>query len=260
MMNGRLIFLGTGGSMGVPVIGCQCTVCQSTHPFNRRLRSSVLIQLDQKLFLIDTGPDFRQQALQNHLHHLDGLLLTHAHHDHTAGLDDLRAIYYQRSGPLPTLLSFDTAREIQKRFEYLFKPNPYLVDQLSRISLQILPEKQGVIVFEGVKVGYVSYAQGGMQVNGYRFGSLAYLSDIRDFEESIFDALIGVKTLIISALRFTSSPLHLSVDEAVDFANRVGAVHVWLTHISHDLDHEKANAYLPPHIRLAYDGLSIEFG
>ncbi|MFI5344239.1 MAG: MBL fold metallo-hydrolase, partial [Chlamydiales bacterium] len=97
-MNGRLIFLGTGASMGVPVIGCQCAVCQSTLPFNKRLRPSALIQLEQKLFLIDVGPDFRQQALQNHLHHLDGLLLTHAHHDHTAGLDELRAIYYQRSG------------------------------------------------------------------------------------------------------------------------------------------------------------------
>lgn len=259
-MKGQLIFLGTGASLGVPVIGCKCSVCHSDNPFNRRLRPSVLIQLDQKQFLIDSGPDFRQQALQNHIHHLDGLLLTHAHHDHTAGLDDLRAIYYHRSEPLPTLLSFDTARDIQKRFEYLFKPNPYLVDQPSRFGLQILPEKEGTIVFEGIKVGYVNYVQGGMQVNGYRLGSLAYLSDIRDFEDSIFTSLIGVKTLIISALRFTTSPLHLSVDEAVDFANRVGAEHVWLTHISHDLDHEKANAYLPSHIRLAYDGLSIQFG
>lgn len=259
-MSNRLLFLGTGASMGVPVIGCRCAVCHSSLELNHRLRPSVLLQVNNKKLLIDTGPDFRQQALRYQIHTLDGLILTHAHHDHTAGLDDLRAIYYKRESPLPILLSQETAQEIKKRFDYLFLPNPYLPPNGPRLVLQELPNNLGETSFEGIKISYVTYEQGGMQVNGFRFGDLAYLSDIRVFKESIFDSLEGVKVLIISALRFTSSPLHFSVDEAVDFAKRVGADKVWLTHISHDLDHEKANAYLPRNIQLAYDGLTIDFG
>lgn len=259
-MIGQLIFLGTGGSMGVPVIGCRCAVCLSTNPFNQRLRPSALLKIDDKKILIDAGPDFRMQALRQNISSLDGLILTHAHHDHTAGVDDLRALYYKREGPLPILLSEETSKELLMRFAYLFNTNPYRKDPRSRLSLQILKDKQGEDIFEGIKFSYVTYEQGGMLVNGFRFGSMAYLSDIRNYEESIFDYLVGVETLIISALRFTSSPLHFSVDEAVDFANRINAKAVWLTHISHELDHEKANAYLPEHIKLAYDGLTIDFG
>ncbi len=259
-MSNHLLFLGTGASMGVPVIGCQCAVCRSPLAFNHRLRPSVLLTINQKKLLIDAGPDFRQQALRHGIHVLDGLILTHAHHDHTAGIDDLRAIYYKREAPLPILLSSETSREIIKRFDYLFLPNPYLPEKGARMIMQELPDRQGKVIFEGIEISYITYEQGGMQVNGFRFGELAYLSDIRIFKESIFDSLKGVKKLIISALRFTSSPLHFSVDEAVDFAGRVGAEEVWLTHISHDLDHEKANAYLPGHVKLAYDGLTLYFG
>jgi phosphoribosyl 1,2-cyclic phosphate phosphodiesterase len=259
-MNNHLLFLGTGASMGVPVIGCNCAVCHSTLKFNHRLRPSALLVVNQKKLLIDTGPDFRQQALHHKIDALDGLIFTHAHHDHTAGLDDLRAIFYKKEDPLPILLSPETAHDIIKRFDYLFLPNPYLPEKGSRFALYELPNKQGEIIFEGIKIRYLTYEQGGMQVNGYRFGDLAYLTDIKIFNESIFDSLYGVKKLVISALRFTSSPLHFTVDEAVDFATKVGAEEVWLTHISHDLDHEKVNAYLPDHINLAYDGLTIYFG
>lgn len=255
-MRKTLTFLGTGGSVGVPMIGCQCEVCRSIDPFNKRLRPSVLIRMGHRQFLIDAGPDFRAQALKFSITKLDAVLLTHAHHDHTAGLDDLRPLFFQRQAPLPILLSHETAKDICMRYYYLFQEPQGTVP---RLVLHYLPDEQGNVVFEGLPVQYVTYTQGGMSVNGFRIGELAYLSDIKYFSPSIFDRLNGVKYLIISALRYTASPLHLSVDEAVDFANELKAELTWLTHISHELEHQKTNSYLPDHINLAYDGLEIEF-
>ncbi len=259
-MKGKLIFLGTGASAGVPIIGCQCEVCCSANPHNSRLRPSVLLQIENKHFLVDIGPDFRQQALTHKITHLDGIILTHAHHDHTAGLDDVRVLYYKRADPLPILLSEETAFEIQKRFDYLFLPNPYLLGNRSKLDLHLLPTNQNEVEFEGMFVQYVDYEQGHMKVNGFRFGTFAYVTDIKEFKEDVYQPLMGIKTLIISALRQDTSPLHFSIDEAVQFATRVQAEKVWITHISHDLDHDKINNYLPDHVRLAYDGLTIDFG
>lgn len=259
-MRGTLQFLGTGGSVGVPVIGCSCAVCHSPDPLNQRLRPSVLVRVAHRQFLIDAGPDFRMQALRYGITHVDGLLLTHAHHDHTAGFDDLRPIYYKRQSPLPILLSADTARDIQQRYYYLFRPNPGQEHHFeARFDLQLLPEEAGEVIFESVPIGYVTYTQGGMAVNGFRIGNLAYISDIRGYQPLLIDQLKGIKTLIISALRYIPSPLHFSVDEAIDFAKQLKAETVWLTHISHELEHHQTNAYLPANMRLAYDGLQIDF-
>jgi phosphoribosyl 1,2-cyclic phosphate phosphodiesterase len=258
-MKNQLLFLGTGASTGVPVIGCHCAVCQSPSPLNKRLRPSALITIDKQLFLIDAGPDFRQQALLNHLTHLDGVLFTHAHHDHTGGIDELRVLYYKSKKALPTLLSRATFDEIKRRYDYIFNVDPLYDKLTTKVQLHILPQLEGSIVFEGVPIQYMSFEQGGMQVNGYRFGNLAYLSDIRVFSPSIFEHLKGVKTLVISALRHETSALHFSLNEAVEFANQVGADNTWLMHISHDLEHDQTNSILPPHIRLAYDGLQIDF-
>lgn len=254
-MKGKLLFLGTGGSVGVPVIGCSCAVCQSKDEKNQRLRPSVLLRLMNRQFLVDVGPDFRQQALRYGIHHLDGVYLTHAHHDHAAGIDDLRPICFERKSPLPILLSHETAHEVTQRYAYLFQPQ----DQgESRFVLHMLPDESGEIQFEGFSVGYVSYQQGKMGVNGYRWGDLAYLSDIRQYDPSIFTHLQGVKDLVISALRFTPSPLHFSIDEAIDFSKAIKAERVWLTHLSHELEHHQANAYLPANMRVAYDGLELD--
>lgn len=258
-MKNKLKFLGTGGSVGVPVIGCPCAVCHSTDPYNQRLRPSVLLKIAHRQFLIDAGPDFRLQALRYGITHLDGLLLTHAHHDHSGGLDDLRPIYYRRESPLPILLSHDTAKDLLLRYYYLFEPSLGQETFTPRLHLQILPDQAGQVIFEGLTIEYMTYIQGGMKVNGFRIGDLAYLSDIRHFSPTIFDHLKGLRYLIISALRYTPSPLHFSVDEAIDFAKQVGAKQVWLTHISHDLEHHQTNAYLPANVSLAYDGLEIEF-
>ncbi len=255
---GKLLFLGTGASMGIPVLGCGCEVCHSSSTFNQRLRPSALIKTHFKQFLIDVGPDFRLQALRHRIHVLDGVILTHAHQDHTAGIDDLRPIYYKRITPLPILLSEITKIDIQQRYHYLFATEKK--DFIQRLHLQTLPSvKEGSVTFEGTFINYMTYEQGGMAVNGFRFGDLAYLSDIRTFPQTIFTQLQDLKILVISALKYTASQLHFSIDEALDFANKTGAESVWLTHLSHELDHDKVNAYLPKHVRLAYDGLEIEF-
>lgn len=257
-MKGKLLFLGTGGSMGVPVIGCGCEVCHSKNPFNKRLRPSVLVKVDHKVFLIDAGPDYRTQALQFGITALDGVLFTHAHHDHTAGVDDLKVYSFRMQRPLPSLMSLETAKDLKVRYYYIFNREPVYDKSTMRMEMHILNGERGEVEFEGIKISYLSYEQGGMQVNGYRIGSLAYLSDISRFPPSIFEDLKGVKTLILSALRFTPSPLHFTVDDAVDFSEKSGASRTFLTHISHDLDHDKTNAYLPPNIRMAYDGLEID--
>lgn len=246
--------------MGVPVIGCTCPTCQSPDPHNKRLRPSLLLRAHGRHFLIDSGPDFRQQALNTPIDTLDGLILTHAHHDHCAGLDELR-IYTLRSGKaLPCLMSAATLEELKTRFYYIFNNNnPYGLQLTTHLQVQLFPDEQGIVEFENLKIGYLTYMQGGMKVNGLRIGNMAYITDIKDFSPTIFESLKGIDILILSALRYTSSALHLSVDEAVDFANKVNAKHTWLTHIAHELDHEKANAYLPENIRLSYDGLELSF-
>ena len=259
MTKGQFLFLGTGGSMGIPVIGCHCAVCSSSSRFNKRLRPSALITTSDKQLLIDCSPDFRYQALTHGLSHLDGVVITHAHHDHTGGIDDLRVLYMRQKAPLPCLLSQATADDLKERFSYIFQHGGDYEKLIARFDLEILKGERGKVNFQDVEIGYMTYTQGGMPVNGYRFGNLAFVSDIRQYPETIFEDLKNVKILIVSALRFTPSPLHFNVDEAIEFAQRVGADHTWLTHIAHELDHEKTNSYLPSNIQLAYDGLSFEF-
>jgi phosphoribosyl 1,2-cyclic phosphate phosphodiesterase len=254
----RFLFLGTGSSLGIPVIGCSCEVCRSNDPKNRRFRPSGLVTIGKKNLLIDAGPDLRMQALQHQIRHVDGVLFTHIHHDHTAGIDELRVFHFKAKKSLPCLVSKETAQNLMFRYDYMFTPQKGEIEY-PRLALKTLEGTHGQVDFEGCQIGYFTYEQLGMKVNGFRFGNLAYITDIKEYSESIFDDLIGVDILILSALRFTSSHMHLTIDDAIAFAERTHAKQTWLTHISHDLDHEKTNSYLPPHIQLAYDGLSLEF-
>lgn len=257
----RFLFLGSGGSMGIPVVGCPCEVCRSPLSQNKRLRPSAAIKIGNRIILIDCGPDFRTQALEYGITHIDGVILTHAHHDHTAGVDDLR-IFTLRSGqPLPCLLSSETLQELKTRFYYIFNErcSPDGVKLTTNLATYCIEEPCGQIIFEGLKIKYISYHQGGMQVNGFRFGNLAYVTDIKEFNPEIFDSLKGVKTLVIGALRHTPSNLHFTVDDAINFSKAVGAEKTWLTHIAHELDHERTNAYLPEYVRMSYDGLELHF-
>ncbi len=245
--------------MGVPMIGCSCEVCQSPSPYDKRLRVSALVTVDKTRLLIDCGPDFREQALRYGIDRLDGALITHAHHDHTASVDELRVYPIYTKEPIPCLVSRETAEELNERFGYIFKPKDPLRPFIPKISLQFLKEERGVEEFLGVKIGIVTYHQMGMKVNGFRFGNLAYISDIHDYPDSIFEDLVGIETLIISALRPTPSIFHFSVDQAIAFAQKVGAKTTWLTHISHELKHESVERSLPSNVHLAYDGLEISF-
>ena len=246
----RLIFLGSGGSMGIPVIGCMCKVCTSLASADKRLRPSVLLKIGGKHFIIDMGPDYRQQALTYHINRLDGVLLTHAHYDHIGGLDELR-IYMLRSGRmLPCLLSRETLEEIKKRYYYFFSSPDF------SFNFQVLEDRQGKTIFEGLKVRYFSYVQAGMYVNGFRFHNLAYVTDIVKSEESMFQPLEGVETLIISAQQWEGLD-HVSIEQIMEFSKKIGAKKTYLTHISHEIHHERMSKKLPKGFLLAYDGMEV---
>lgn len=259
IINAQFLILGTGASMGIPVIGCHCPVCTSSSSNNKRTRPSALMKVGSQRILIDCGPDFRNQALSYQIETLDGLLLTHAHQDHIAGLDDLRIFILRSKRPLPCLMSAESLIELKKSFHYIFEDNRPYMDMASRFDLHLLEKDRGEVTFLGVNIKYFSYEQNRMVVYGFRIGNLAYVTDIKHYSESIFEDLNGVEILILSALRFSKSDLHFTVDEAVEFVKKVKPKQTWLTHIAHDLDHNTTNAYLPEGIKLAYDGLQLEF-
>ncbi|NGX60841.1 MAG: Phosphoribosyl 1,2-cyclic phosphodiesterase [Chlamydiae bacterium] len=253
----EILLLGTGASTGIPVIGCGCPVCTSSDPKNTRLRPSALIKIGGKSLLIDSGPDFRFQALTHKINTLDGLLLTHSHFDHVAGLDELRIYYLLQKRNLPVLVSQTTLEDLKKRYDYLFQQKSWGSSLSAQLDFHVFEEKRGECEFLGIPIQYVTYSQGGMEVNGYRFGRLAYISDICLYPETIFEDLRGVEILVLDALREKPSEMHLSIDEAIDFSRKVGAKKTYFTHIGHELDHAYEKK-LPEEIFLAYDGLSLE--
>ena len=254
-VKGTFLFLGTGASAGVPVIGCKCDVCHSTSPKNKRFRPSGLIQAKGKSLLIDIGPDFRSQALAFHVDHVDGLLLTHTHYDHIAGVDEVRIFNVRQKKPLPCLLSKESYEEMKKRYYYFFSQEGLS----AKLDFQPFDSSVGQATFLGFNIQYCSFIQGGMKVTGFRLGDFAYISDIHKYDDSIFEALEGVRVLVLSALRPEPSPFHLSFEEAASFSQRVQAEETWITHVGHFADHEALNALLPSGIRMAYDGLKVEF-
>lgn len=253
----EVLFLGCGGSMGVPMVGCHCDVCTSGDPYNERMRSSILISKGNKKVLVDAGPDFRSQALIHGIDKIDGAIITHAHHDHTGGIDDLRVFPIFSKKPLPCLMMHPTYDELKERYSYMFK-GPFLPPQnFQRFDVELIPNGRGYHNFVGVDFQYLTFTQVGMDILGLRFGDIAYITDIEKYPDTIYEDLKGVKILIVSALRFTKSPMHFTVDEAVAFAEKVGAEKTYLTHLAHELDYHKVNAYLPSSIRMAYDGLIL---
>lgn len=246
--------------MGIPVIGCDCKVCRSTNPKNQRMRPSILLQYQGKSVLVDCGPDFHQQAIKFGIRQLDGLILTHAHNDHIAGIDELRALFMVSKSPSKCLLSDETYADIAKRYDYIINPPPPkqgIKPLVSKFEFCKIPADNCSFDFLGVDWKIFSYRQIGMKVNGFRSGGFAYVTDIRDYSDDVFEKLQGLDVLVLSALRFTPSPFHLSVDEAIEFAQKTGAKKTYLNHIAHELEHETAEAYLPENIRCAYDGMEL---
>ena len=258
-MNGNFLFIGTGASLGVPVVGCNCKVCNSPSSKDKRLRTSALLKLNHKKILIDCGPDFRQQALRHSINHIDGIIITHAHYDHTSSIDELKVYTSRENCTLPCLLSKWTADDLAIRYNYIFFPDFGKKKTVTNFSLQVLPDERGCVNFQDTTFHYFTYKQAGMKVTGFRLGNFAYITDIFDYPDTIFEDLKGVEVLVLSALRYTNSNIHFSVDQSIDFSKKVHAKETWLTHLSHDLSYEQTNAYLPQNVRLAYDGLEIQF-
>lgn len=271
-MDATLTFFGTGTSMGVPTLGCTCAVCVDAHrpgSPNRRTRPSVLIAYGEaegsgsfaRRVLIDTGPDFHAQAVRERLSGLDAVLYTHGHADHILGMDDLRPLSFGHPGGLPLYADDDTADVLERVFEYTFRK----VDRYptsARVTLhRISADAASPAVMElfGARFARVPVQHGRTTIAGYRFGSAAYLTDMSDIPASSLPLLRGLDVLILDALRREPHPSHSHLDNSVALVEQLAPRRAFFTHISHDLDHEATNAALPPHIRLAHDGLQLHF-
>ncbi len=260
-MNATLTFLGTGTSMGVPTLGCGCAVCTSADPHDYRLRPSVAIRwrdssVAERVVIIDTGPDFRQQALSAALPRVDAVFYTHAHADHIMGMDDLRPFSFaafRAGGPIPLFSDACTAAVLERVYDYTFSPAATYPTR-AKVELRLLGEHNNV---HGVDFIVVPLLHGEMSICGFRFGNAAYLTDVSTIPEDSFALLKGVEVLTVSALRHEPHPSHATVKQAVEWATRVGARHTWLTHIAHELGHEETNRTLPANVRMAYDGLTV---
>ncbi|MEJ7837418.1 MAG: MBL fold metallo-hydrolase [Thermomicrobiales bacterium] len=247
-----LQFLGTGTSTGVPVIGCDCHVCRSDDSRDRRLRSSVVIRSDETTILIDTTPDLREQALQADLRQLDAVLFTHAHADHTAGLDELRSFNALQNEHIPVWATRETGVELESRFAYAF------ADTFPRYGLKpdlTLSHIMGPFQVNELTVTPIPIMHGRLPIVGFRIGDIAYLTDLKTYPESSADLLKGLDILVITALRQDPHPAHLTLAESLLEIERIAPKRAFLTHISHDFGLYKDVAdSLPAHVQIGIDG------
>lgn len=260
-MNGELIFLGTGTSMGVPTLGCACAVCSSIDPRDKRLRPSVLLRWQndgaERTVVIDTTPDFRAQALSAGVRHVDAVFYTHSHADHILGFDDLRPLsfeWFREQGPIPLYVTDETRATLKKIFDYTLAPEATYKNR-ARVILEPLGEHN---VVHGVDFVPVPVFHGEMEITGYRIGNAAYLTDVSGIPEESFALLEGLDVLVLSALRHKPHYNHLTLEQAVQLAERINARQTYFTHIAHELGHAQTNALLPNGMELAYDGLRVQ--
>lgn len=251
----KVVFLGTGTSQGVPVIACDCEVCQSTDSRDNRLRSSVLLEWDDRVVVIDTGPDFRYQMLRQQVDHLDAILFTHSHKDHIAGLDDVRAFNRKQGESIDIYADISVHDALKREFFYAFHPQAYFgVPQLNLISI----EKNITFPLFGQSVLPVEVMHYKMPVLGFRIGDFTYITDAKTIDADTIDQLSGTKILVLNALQKEQHISHLTLDEALEMADRIGAEQTYFTHISHNMGlHEQIQRDLPSGVHLAYDGLEL---
>ena len=254
-MRAEIVILGSGTSMGVPTLGCNCAVCTSSDPRNSRSRPSVAVQWQHGAVVIDTGQDFRRQALRENIQHVDAVLYTHTHADHILGMDDLRPLSFKHPSGLPLYADETTAAALHRIFEYTFSPNAKYPTR-ARVDLHVMSGHDAIDI-AGIRFQRVPILHGDLTVGGYRFGSAAYLTDMNSVPESSFPLLQDLDTLIIDALRWQYHPSHNSVEQALEWIARIRPRRAFLTHIAHELEHTETEAKLPNHVRLAYDGLRI---
>ena len=259
--------LGTGTSTGVPIVGCGCRVCTSADPRDDRMRTSAHVVAQTEAgpvhIQIDTGPDFRRQALRFGVAAVDALVVTHHHFDHVVGLDDLRPFFYGNKAPVPVWTLPASAAVLREMFGYIFDrtyPGSSLLDlrETDGRTPFVIRSRDGSGA--AVRVTPVTGRHGGIDVMGVRIGAFAYLTDVQAVPDEAVAALRGVEVLVLDGLRPEPHPTHLSLAEAADVAQRVGAAETWLVHMTHAVTHAEGEALLPPGVRLGYDGLTITTG
>jgi phosphoribosyl 1,2-cyclic phosphate phosphodiesterase len=253
-----LTFLGTGTSVGVPMLGCDCPVCRSDDPRNHRWRASVLIGTSEGNILIDTGPEMRLQLLREKVGIVHAVLYTHFHVDHLYGMDDLRLIARYLNGPVPVYCTNEVEDVIRQVFSYAFEYDGEHPGFVPKLQFRPISENCFFEVL-GEQVTPIPLKHDYFNVLGFRFGDLAYCTDVSEIPPISWKLLEGVRILILDCLRFKPHPAHLSLEQALEVARKLRPEMTYLTHMSHEFDYQRHNAMLPAGVQMAYDGLKIEF-
>ena len=250
----KITFLGTGTSQGVPVIACECATCLSEDTYDKRLRTSLLLETDDVTLLFDAGPDFRQQMLREKVKKLDAIIITHEHKDHIAGMDDVRAFNYKSQDAVDIYAEERVQKAIKREFSYVFAEYQY--PGIPKMRLNDIPDYDFTI--KGIRITPIRVVHLNLEIFGFRIGNFAYITDANYVPEESKEKLIGVKYLVINALRKEKHISHFSLREAIDFVREISPKKAFITHISHQMGlHKNVMEELPPGITLAYDGLSL---
>ena len=255
----ELVLLGTGTSTGVPMIGCDCDVCQSPNPRNKRMRTGVAVYAPDGTFLIDTSPDIRMQLLREQIGVAHAVIFTHGHVDHLFGLDETRLFPHRLGYPLPIYLEESTENTMRGAFGYAFKERPPEAKGWSIPQFDVHRIDEEPFELLGQNIQPVRLLHGRMPVLGFRLNDVAFCTDVSTIPEESWARLEGLDVLILDALREKPHPTHFSIDQALEVVDQLKPKQTWLTHISHSLEHEATNARLPANVQLAYDGLRIPF-
>ncbi len=248
-------FLGTGTSQGIPMIACSCEVCRSTDPCDQRLRVSMHIETEGKSFIIDTGPDFRQQILRAGIQRIDAVLYTHEHKDHTAGMDDIRGFNYAQKSSIPLYAQAPVIEQLKQEFAYAFAEDKY--PGVPEIEVHEIENRPFIIA--GVSIIPILVKHYYLDVLGFRFGDFTYITDANFISDEELDKVRGSKVIVINALRKTTHISHFTLDEALEVIEKIKPEKAYITHISHMMGlHAEVEKELPPHVHLAFDGLTLE--
>lgn len=250
----NITFLGTGTSGGVPLIGCQCRVCKSKDPRDKRLRTSILVQANDLTIAVDCGPDFRQQMLREDVRHLDAILMTHQHKDHTGGIDDIRAFNFMNRKAIDFYCDYPTEQGIKEQYSYAFTETDY--PYLPKMNFIRVTDSKFQI--SGLEIIPIEVMHANMPVKSYRIGDFTYVTDAKTIAPVELDKMRGTKVLVINALRTEEHYSHFTIHQALDIVNNIQPELTYLIHMSHQFGlHEEEEKKLPPNVKVAYDGLKI---